>query len=816
MAGTKLDWAMYRLPDGSIRRREERDTAAALVAADLLLAAATKAAAALSAASTAGVQRATARELADRYRVEASDVVEKAEATAQLARQELGEQEAVAAEALALAQEVGLLEVAAAEAAAAIALREFEAKLSDTSDVASSRLLAADELAAARQRAARTLADARRRAESETAAAAGLAASQIVAAEKVARATQARELANAHAAAAVELATAQVAAAEELATAQVAAAEELATAARAAAEGLATARDEATGELAAAEEQFRLVMDWARVAACTVSPDGHFLRVNRALCELLGSSEDDLLCASLQDVTHPDDVGVLIALVSDLMAGQRSSFRTVSRYLASDGRVIWGDLSVAAVLHSDETVAFHIAQIVDVTERMDHETALIAMATHDSLTGLANRAAMMDEINRALSARHRTGRSTAVLVMDLDHFKNVNDSMGHSAGDELLKSAADRVASVTRSGDLAARQGGDEFVIVMRDLDDPTDAVRAASRLVEEFRRPFITAGSEFYATASVGVAIATDIAGDVERTLDAGVLLREADTAMYVAKAEGRDRVSVYNEDLRAIITSRLAVERDLRHALERNQLAVWYQPEIDLQTGSVIAVEALLRWHHPDGTVWTADRFIEVAEDTGLILDIGNWVLRQACNQAAAWAAARPERPITMRVNKSALQIAEIHLLHTLDDALTSSGLDPKLLCIEITETALLPQTTTVGTNLTGIHERGVGIAIDDFGTGYASLIYLRRYPIDVIKIDRSFVTDIATEEQDRAITSAIVALGRALAMTVTAEGVEHPDHAALLHDMGCPGAQGWLYSKAVPADEVTPLLDHVYPHS
>jgi EAL domain-containing protein (putative c-di-GMP-specific phosphodiesterase class I) len=285
---------------------------------------------------------------------------------------------------------------------------------------------------------------------------------------------------------------------------------------------------------------------------------------------------------------------------------------------------------------------------------------------------------------------------------------------------------------------------------------------------------------------------------------------------AMYAAKDAGRDRVSVFNEDLRSVVSARLAVEGDLRHALDRDELAVWYQPEVDLATGTLIAVEALLRWHHPDGTVWTADRFVDVAEDTGMILDIGDWVLRQACTHAAAWATARPNRPLTVRVNVSALQLAEAGLLPALDTALTASGLNPALLCVEITETALLRQTSTASTNLTGIHARGIRIAIDDFGTGYASLTYLRQYPIDVIKIDRSFITDITTTDHDHRLVAGIIALARALGMTVTAEGVEHPDQATLLHHLGCPGAQGWLYSKAIPPDQIHHLLHHAYPHT
>ncbi len=398
--------------------------------------------------------------------------------------------------------------------------------------------------------------------------------------------------------------------------------------------------------------------------------------------------------------------------------------------------------------------------------------------------------------------------------MDLDRFKDVNDTLGHAAGDDLLIAAAARIETVMRAGDLVARLGGDEFVVVMRDLDDSADAARAAWRLVEAFRAPFTPGGAELYATASIGVAIAT-------HTTDAADLVREADSAMYAAKGAGRDRASVFNEDLRAAVTARLAVEADLRHALERGQLAVWYQPEVNLATGAVTAVEALLRWHHPDGSVWTADRFIEIAEDTGLILDIGDWVLRQACAQGAAWALARPDRPLAVRVNASALQLAETGLLPAIDDALHSSGLDPALLCIEITETALLRQTPTAASNLDGIHDRGITLAIDDFGTGYASLTYLRQYPIDVIKIDRSFITDTTTDTTNTAdhahrIVAGIIALAAILDITVTAEGVEQPDQAAHLRAMGCGSAQGWLYSKALPPEDLTRLLDHVSPHT
>ena len=441
----------------------------------------------------------------------------------------------------------------------------------------------------------------------------------------------------------------------------------------------------------------------------------------------------------------------------------------------------------------------------DISESKRAAAELHLLATHDPLTGLTNRTEMFDELNRALRADSREGRATAVLILDLDHFKNINETLGHGLGDALLSAAAARVVTVASVGALVARTGGDEFAVVMRDLADPQEAVHEAQRLVVAFRRSFFLGGTELFTTASIGVAIAGNDS-------DAGELFRDADTALYAAKRQGRDRFAAFNKELRAAVTGRVAIETELRRSLERGQLAVWYQPEVDLTTGCVTAVEALLRWHHPDGTIWTADRFVDVAEDTGLILSIGEWVLHQACSQVVEWATATPQRPPMARVNFSALQLAEAGLLDTIDDILAATGADPSMLCIEITETTLLRETTTARVNLHGIHDRGIGIAIDDFGTGYASLTYLNSFPVDVIKIDRSFIA--GDSDPDHRLVAGIISLAKILDIAVTAEGVELQEQASRLRDMGCPSAQGWLYSKAVPAVEVTPLLDYCFP--
>ncbi len=696
----------------------------------------------------------------------------------------------------------------------------------------------------------------------------------------------------------------------------------------------ATARDvtalRSATEALADEQQFRLAMEYSASGMCLADPDGTFVEVNTAFCDMIGSSRDSLIGSTWQSITHPDDLSMDQAILKRLLVGTLNSYRLLKRYRRADGTTMWGDFAVGVVRNDDGSVRHLVSQIADasprvaaeqaaaehaallrvvldnsteatirldrhlrvryvnqrvvdlsatpasqwvghtyqemgyptsltddwdvrhhavldtglpvryefeidnadghrwyetsavaehgaqgvithlvatsrdITDRKLAEVDLVRLATHDTLTGLSNRMGMLDEITRSLLSGRRSQRATGVLMMDLDRFKNVNDSLGHAFGDVLLQLAAERIALSVRGGDLVARPGGDEFVVVMRDLEDPSEALHAAWRLVEAFRTPFAVMGSELFATASVGVAVSTTdtIADD---------LIREADTALYVAKAEGRDRVSVFNERLRAEATDRLTLEGELRHALSREQLTVWYQPEIDLVTGTMIATEALVRWNHPDGTLLEAGSFIEVAEDTGLILDIGDWVMLEACTKAAMWNADRQLRPLIVRINVSALQLTESGLLDALDDALSRTGADPNLLCIEITETALLRRTATARSNLAGLRERGIKIAADDFGTGYASLAYLLEYPVDVLKIDRSFVTDLASSERSRRLVTGIVALADALGITVTAEGVERPEQAAILRQIGCPGAQGFLYSQAVPAEHITLLRGH-----
>ena len=563
-----------------------------------------------------------------------------------------------------------------------------------------------------------------------------------------------------------------------------------------------TARKVAEARLQDSEALLSVAVEGSRDATSTYGPGLKVEYVNRRIVELSGVPAEAWIGKSLAELGYPESS---VAYWSAHMQAVFSTGEPQSMEYEVDNTEghRWYEANLSPQFGPDGSVAHVVSTNRDITARVLAEQSLLKMATHDSLTGLANRPAVLDDLDRGLHIARRSTGIIGVLMMDLDRFKSVNDSLGHEVGDAILTAAAERLVGMVRGGDLVGRMGGDEFVVVMRDLDDPADAVRTAWRLVESFREGFTSSDGELFCTASIGVTISRPESQPSD-------LLREADTAMYAAKDDGRDRVAVYNDDLRATVANRLSIEGELRHALARDQLAVWFQPEVDLITGRVIAAEALLRWHHPSGETWTASRFVDVAEDSGLISKIGDWVLGQACIQAATWTARDQGNELSVRVNVSTRQLAEGGLLPAIDAALATSGLDPARLCLEITETALLSETATARDNLAGIHDRGVHLAIDDFGTGYASLTYLHQYPIDVIKIDRSFVTDITAHSKEYRLVGALIAMADHLQLSVTAEGVEHQGQADCLKALGCPSAQGYLYSEAVPPEQFRSLIN------
>jgi diguanylate cyclase (GGDEF)-like protein/PAS domain S-box-containing protein len=438
----------------------------------------------------------------------------------------------------------------------------------------------------------------------------------------------------------------------------------------------------------------------------------------------------------------------------------------------------------------------------DVTHRHDVEVHLSHLATHDTLTGLANRGALIDELSRALIAARRSGRPVGLVMLDLDHFKTVNDTVGHAMGDQLLKAVARRLEAGVRGGDLVARLGGDEFVIVMRDMADPSEAVNAAERVVAAFRQPIMTGGLELLATTSVGVVIAP---------ADASVesALREVDAAMYRAKRAGRDQMAIFNDDLREAAQARSKLETQLRPALSLGELALHYQPEIDLVTGKVCAVEALLRWHHPSGELYPASRFIDLAEDIGVILDSTDWLIHEASAAARRWNDQRPDLGLRLRLNLSRQQLADPTLLESFDHAISAAGIDPSMLVVDIGEEAFVEAPSTLVAALTELGDRGIGIAIDNFVTGYGALGYLGHRTLRVVRLDRTFLRGASESAHSARLVAGLVAFAHHLDLGVAADGVETHHDAHLMKSLGCATAQGYYFAPPMPPEEVAEQL-------
>jgi diguanylate cyclase (GGDEF)-like protein/PAS domain S-box-containing protein len=422
-------------------------------------------------------------------------------------------------------------------------------------------------------------------------------------------------------------------------------------------------------------------------------------------------------------------------------------------------------------------------------------------ALHDPLTGLPNRALLVDRLAQAL--RRRSSGRTAVFIVDLDDFKVVNESLGHSVGDELLCEVGPRLAAALRQGDTIAHFSGGSFAVVCESIDDELHAGRLAERLTGAFAAPFVLSGEQLFVSASVGVVVSTGIEG-------AGELVRDADAAMSRAKEAGKNRYELFDPRLRERAVARLRTESDLRRALGRGELRVHYQPFWSLPDRGLAGVEALVRWEHPERGLVSPGEFIPVAEDSGLIVPIGTWVLREACRQLAAWRREHPAAAdLKLRVNLSARQVAQPGLIDVVRAALDDHGVDPASLGLEITEGLLLQDSDAVGATLTGLKGLGIALVLDDFGTGYSSLSYLKRFPIDQLKIDRSFVFELEEREENRALVTAIVGMAGALGLSVVPEGVETEGQLAFLQNLGCEYAQGFLLARPLPPDQLAALL-------
>jgi len=438
-------------------------------------------------------------------------------------------------------------------------------------------------------------------------------------------------------------------------------------------------------------------------------------------------------------------------------------------------------------------------------EKSRDQESLATLAYYDVLTGLPNRALLQDRLHQAMIEADRHGRLVALLFMDLDRFKNINDTLGHEMGDVLLKKVAKRLEGCVRPGDTVARPGGDEFIVVLAGVAHVDDVSRVAQKIIDAFSLPFEIGGRELYVTCSIGVTLYPFDDRDVE------TLHRNADAAMYHAKEEGRNNFQFYSAEMNAQSFQRLTLENALRRALERDELRLYHQPQVDLDSGRIVGVEALIRWQHPElGLVSPAD-FIPLAEETGLIVPIGEWVLRQACAQARAWQKAGLP-PVRVAVNLSARQFRQHGLYEVITAALQHAGLAPEWLEVELTESLVMHDVNRTIDVLRGLKKMGVSVAVDDFGTGYSSLSYLRRLPIDAIKIDRAFIEHIPDNSDAAAITTAIIALARSLQLKTVAEGVETEAQADFLRRHGCNAMQGFYFSRPLPADKFAELLKNV----
>lgn len=675
------------------------------------------------------------------------------------------------------------------------------------------------------------------------------------------------------------------------------------------------------------EDRFRAVFQNAGVGVVLSEADGSFLQANPAFCAMVGYDEDELVGKRFEDISHPEDASRNKSLRDEMLAGGRDSYNLTKRYIAKDGRVVWGRMTVTMVRGTDPeepSVRFTVTVVEDVTERKrledhmrlsatvfensgdglfvtdDHcnivhvnpafteitgfdaedvlgktpkvlssgrhgpefyermweslrsagkwqgeiwdrrksgemfagwqniavvrnslgeitnyvavisditsrkqvEERLSYQANHDPLTRLPNRTLFHERLSRAVARAHRNQSLVALLFIDLDHFKEVNDTLGHLAGDMLLQQVAERLTGATRQGDTVARLAGDEFTVILEDVQDPRDAAVVAHKILHMLVEQFDLAGHVAHISSSIGVALYPVDAGDSQ------TLIKLADAAMYRAKHLGRNGCQFHSEAVNAQAFERLALENALRQALERGEFAIHYQPIFDFKSGRIVAVEALLRWRHPEVGMVVPGQFIALADETGLIVSIGRWVLKAACAQVKKWRdSGFPD--LELHVNLSGRQLREADLVEQIAEALEESGLPPASLVLEVPESSAVDKGHDPGAMFARFTALGLGLAIDEFGSGYSSFAFLRRLPANSLKMAQGFVRNVANSTDDSEIVTAIVAVARGLHMSVIAPGVETPEQLSFLASFGCDRVQGFLLARPMSADEMGAML-------
>ena len=556
-------------------------------------------------------------------------------------------------------------------------------------------------------------------------------------------------------------------------------------------------------------DRFRSAFDYAAIGMALVSTEGRWLQVNRSLCQILGYAEEELLLTDFLSVTHPDDLPTALSNIGQLLKGKVAASQMEKRYIHKSGHEVWVHWSVSLVRDQYSKSVHLIFQIQDITDRKLAEQQLHHDAFHDALTGLPNRALFMDHLKLAIArSRRNTNTRFAVLYLDLDRFKVINDSLGHTIGDQLLVGIADRLKKNLRPGDTVARLGGDEFTVLIEDIADETESVQVAERVQKELSIPFNLSGREVFTTVSMGIAPS---ATGYERAED---ILRDADTAMYRAKSMGKARYEIFDKAMHARAINLLQMETDMRRALEREEFVLHYQPIVALENFRLRGFEALVRWQHPERGFISPMDFIPVAEETGMIVPLGEWVMREACRQMHGWQMMFPlDQPLFITVNLSSKQFTQETLISTFAMILQETGVKPQSVKLEITESVVMENVDTATDMLRQLRGLGVKLAIDDFGTGYSSLSYLHRFPIDTSKIDRSFVTRMSENNENTEIVRTIVVLAQNLGMDVVAEGVETNEQLVILQKLGCENGQGYFFSKPVNADGAERIIAETY---
>ena len=556
-------------------------------------------------------------------------------------------------------------------------------------------------------------------------------------------------------------------------------------------------------QLRASESRYRDIVETAQEGVWMLDETGRTCFVNSKTAEMLGVAAHDVLGCPLLDFVDHEHVARVASRLEHWFEGPVEGEEFKLR--RADGTQLWCLVAASPVPMSGSTACGALAMVSDITARKAAEDALVHQAFHDPLTGLANRALFLDRVDHALARRNWTPVEVAVLLLDLDRFKAVNDTFGHGGGDGLLVTVAQRLETVVRPGDTVCRLGGDEFAVLCEELTDERDVLLIADRVAKALRVPMIVAGEHVSVTVSAGIAFASPAAYE---TADA--VLRDADAAMYRAKEAGRDGVEVFDPDIRARALERVEAESALRRAIDEGELRVHYQPVVDLARSTVVGVEGLVRWDRPGHGLVPPAEFVPLAEESGLIVPLGACVLREVCHQVAAWNRDRPGGHLTASVNLSARQLGSPGLLELVESTLADSGLDPSSLCLEITESVLMEDAEAAGSALAHLKALGLSLSVDDFGTGYSSLLYLRRFPVDEIKVDRSFVSGLGGSAEDAAIVTGVVGLAHALGLSSVAEGVETAQQAELLKVMGCGLAQGYHWTPPLPAPDLARWLD------